>query len=186
MASPTEYPSDNKQGVVFRTSCSNLIYFLSLCTSGVMCVCVSDCLVFPLQGETSACTLCVDITPRSIIIFIIYLFRFVWASPLSLSCFLINYCWSSPTSQIVLMVEIKQRQELNLTLFIFQAFSEHISGDQAARALYGRGLAKQRDALFVEAALCDKLLVLFSLHLYGDTTVSPYYLAHLGLLPFLC
>lgn len=64
MASPTVHP-DNKQGVVFRTSCSNLIYFLSLCTSGVMCVCVSDCLVFPLQGETSACTLCVDITPRS-------------------------------------------------------------------------------------------------------------------------
>lgn len=83
------------------------------------------------------------------------------------------------------MVEIKQRQELHLTLFIFQAFSEHISGDQAARALYGRGLAKQRDVL-VEAALCDTTASTFSLHLYGDTTVSPSYLAHLGLLPFLC
>lgn len=53
------------------------------------------------------------------------------------------------------------------------------------RALYGRGLAKQRDVL-VEAALCDTTASTFSLHLYGDTTVSPSYLAHLGLLPFLC
>lgn len=101
----------------------------------------------------------------SIIIFIIYLFRFVWASPLSLSCFLINYCWSSPTSQIVLMVEIKQRQELHLTLFIFQAFSDLET--KQLRALYGRGLAKQRDALFYigswKLLSVTQLLVLFFL-----------------------
>lgn len=81
------------------------------------------------------------------------------------------------------MVEIKQRQELHLTLFIFQAFSDLET--KQLRALYGRGLAKQRDVL-VEAALCDTTASTFSLHLYGDTTVSPSYLAHLGLLPFLC
>lgn len=61
MASPTVYPSDNKQGVVFRTSCSNLIYFLCLCTSGVICVCL-----------TVLCFLCREKLVRV---------HYVWTSP---------------------------------------------------------------------------------------------------------